>query len=107
MDIGTNHGLSIISRGLIELARELVATESLAPTVRLPLAPPFSNMSRENWLRALDLWLTRGTDLIECQPTRSCPACGGQRTRSLFTSYDGYRFADCLTCGTWFVPVLV
>lgn len=92
--------------GLAEMLAEPGSSQEANPT-SVSLAPPFTNMSRENWLRALYLWQQMGKELLADQPERNCPACGHDESRFIFKSYDGYPFVDCLECGCWYVPKVV
>jgi 2-polyprenyl-3-methyl-5-hydroxy-6-metoxy-1,4-benzoquinol methylase len=95
--------IDMIARGFQSLASRAVEGGRSAVT-QINLAPPFSSISRRNWLDALDFWMKHGARLLNELPARNCPACGSDNARSLFTSYDGYPFSDCLDCGCWYVP---
>ena len=99
----------LLARGFFGLAEMLAEPGSgqVTKPASVNLAPPFTNMSRENWLRALYLWQQTGKELLADQPERSCPACSHGESRFIFTSYDGYPFVDCLECGCWYVPKVV
>jgi len=71
----------------------------------LPL--PFSNMTREHWVRSIELWKQHGLGLLHQQPARPCPACGDSDADPLFHSYDGHPYVECRTCRTWYVPLVV
>ena len=99
----------LLAKGFWDFAESLVTACSGRDTslTEVGLAPPFTNMSRENWLRALALWQKMGKESLANQQARSCPACGHCEARFIFTSYDGYPFVDCLQCGCWYVPKVV
>lgn len=95
--------------GLLAVARGLVAGErqpSLADSTTR-LTTPFSNISEDNWAAAVQLWNEHGRTLIAGLERRPCPACGDERSRDLFESYDGYRYVECEACGCWYVPLRV
>lgn len=101
--MNSNQLLSVLARDVARVV-ELVGREESQAIATLPLAPPFSNMTQSDWVRSVRLWLDHGAPLLQSQPARSCPACGGQSSRFLFISYDGYPFHECEVCGCWFVP---
>lgn len=96
--------LPILAGGMGMLAARLLEKAAAIEWTTVPLALPFSNMTRENWQRALELWLAHGVPLLEALPGRACPACATPAGRFLFSSYDGYPFHECVECGSWFVP---
>ena len=71
------------------------------------LQPPFGNLEMSDWVHAMHLWRDHGVALIRDQPSRACPACGATDHRFLFYSFDAYPYVDCLSCGTWYVPIVV
>lgn len=95
--------LSLVAGEFARLA-ELINASQDARASTVPLAPPFSNMTQDDWARSVHLWVEEGITLLRSQPDRACPACGGNRSTFLFMSYDGYPFHECELCYCWFVP---
>jgi 2-polyprenyl-3-methyl-5-hydroxy-6-metoxy-1,4-benzoquinol methylase len=97
-----------IGRQFARLSRSLAQTaaagEPPAPGV---LQPPFGNLEISDWVRAMQLWREHGAALVRDQPPRACPACGATDSRLLFYSFDSYPYVDCLSCATWYVPLVV
>lgn len=94
---------------LLAVARDLVSSDGGEPAgdSATTLTTPFSNISEANWVAAVQLWNAHGRSLIAALEPRPCPACGGERHRDLFESYDGYRYVECEDCGCWYVPLRV
>lgn len=82
-----------------------IATTSAdsAPSLYVPVAP-FSNMHQEDWSNATKLWRAHAGKLLGDVSDRVCPACGTQKSRKLFDSYDNHPFHECDDCRCWFVP---
>ena len=70
-------------------------------------ALPFSSMTEADWRQAVGLWRQHSVELLKDLPRRSCPACGSDRSRWLFETYDGHPQHECADCGCWFVPLVV
>ena len=68
---------------------------------------PFSSMTEGNWREAVRLWRQHASELLATLPLRPCPACGSDRSRWLFESYDAHPFHECEICGCWFEPKMV
>lgn len=75
-----------------------------APTV---FAPPFSSMAADDWRAAVRLWRQHAPALLDGVPRRGCPGCGDGDSRPVLQSYDGYPYHECMTCGCWFVPLVI
>ncbi len=71
------------------------------------ISVPFSNMTQKDWAMAVNLWLKHGRHLIPDLPQRDCPACGCDKHRFIFESYDGFPFDECDDCRCWYVPFKV
>ena len=78
-----------------------------AAPVLTRLPHPFSNMSRAEWARSIELWKQHGAPLLKSLPARACPACGSDASDYIFDSYDAYPYHECVKCRTWFVPLVV
>jgi len=99
---------SEIGRQFARLSRSLAQSDGHDdPQAHGVLQPPFGNLEMSDWVRALHLWREHGAALVRDQPARACPACGQTGHRLLFYSFDSYPYVDCLTCGTWYVPLVV
>ncbi len=89
----------------------LVATELLndpaSPAVVAGQALPFSSMTESDWRAAVRLWRQHARELLAALPARPCPACGSDRSRRLFETYDAHPQHECEDCGCWFVPLVV
>jgi SAM-dependent methyltransferase len=89
----------------------LVATEWLdspeGPARTAESALPFSSMTEADWRQAVLLWREHAADLLGTLPARPCPACGSDRSRFLFRTYDAHPQHECEVCGCWFVPLVV
>jgi len=94
---------AVLAKAAIEVTKLGRDKLSIAST-SYPLQPPFSSVTREDWVTSVRLWLTHGPQLLAELPNRPCPACGCTSERNLFESYDGYPFAECNECRSWFVP---
>lgn len=92
------------SRAVLTSLYAAIGDDDADAQTSLELVPPFSTISHADWARSVRFWLEHGTALLAEQPPRACPACGSAVHRLLFTSYDGYPFAECLDCGCWYVP---
>jgi len=101
-----NSAIAAVATGTARAAAALgqIEPDALARLSNYPLNPPFSNMSREDWLASVRLWLEMGPKLVKRLPKRNCPACGSALGRDLFQSYDGYTFCECNECFAWYVP---
>jgi SAM-dependent methyltransferase len=89
------------------VARALLAFEAAPSTgsVRTKLPHPFSNMTRADWARSIELWREHGAPLLATLHPRGCPSCGASASDYIFDSYDGYPYHECQDCRTWFVPL--
>lgn len=81
-----------------------VLTSPPPPASRVDAALPFSSMTADDWRRAVQLWNAHAAAVLATVAPRGCPACGGARSREVFTSYDSHRFDECDACGCWFTP---
>lgn len=90
------------ARALLEFERS-----GRAGRVRTTLPHPFSNLSRAEWARSINLWTTHGAPLLAGLAARDCPACGSAASDYIFHSYDAYPYHECQGCRTWFVPLTV
>ena len=90
------------------LAGALLAASD-APTLQssAALPHPFSNMTRADWARAIDLWRRVGAPLLKELPPRPCPACGAGEADPLFESFDAHPYVECRACRAWYVPLRV
>jgi SAM-dependent methyltransferase len=88
------------------LALELIAKSASTPGVS-ERSLPFSSMTETDWRQAVGLWRQHAKSLLATVADRPCPACGSERSRWLFESYDAHPFHECEPCGCWFVPKLV
>jgi len=79
-------------------------TDPASPLVAPTQPLPFSSMSERDWRRAVQLWREHAPALLADLPRRGCPACGGDRSRWLFDSYDLHPYHECDACGCWFIP---
>ncbi|MEE2691458.1 MAG: class I SAM-dependent methyltransferase [Pseudomonadota bacterium] len=85
----------------------LAAPGPAAREIAAVLPHPFSNMTRDDWTRAIDLWRRLGAPLLKELPPRPCPACGASEADALFESFDGHPYVECRGCRTWYVPLRV
>ena len=88
---------------IISIARAATGQEDL----EIEIPPPFSNMTVQNFRRAVALWNQSGRPLIDGAPARSCPACGGEISDHLFQTFDGYPTVECADCATWYIPKVI
>jgi SAM-dependent methyltransferase len=70
-------------------------------------ALPFSSMTEADWRAAVRLWREHAGELLATLAPRPCPACGSDRSRWLFQTYDAHPQHECERCGCWFVPLVV
>lgn len=96
-----------IGRQLARISRSLANGTDAQLAPRGSLEPPFGNSEITDWVRSIELWREHGSILIRGQASRLCPACGANKHRLLFSSFDDYPYVDCLTCGTWYIPHVV
>lgn len=98
-----------LASALLRLANEAVsrAPSAAVKSSRHGITTPFSTASQSDWAEAVRLWNENGSRLLADIGTRPCPACGQDDSRSLFQSYDGYTFVECIPCGCWYVPLKV
>jgi 2-polyprenyl-3-methyl-5-hydroxy-6-metoxy-1,4-benzoquinol methylase len=64
-------------------------------------------MTEGDWRQAVQLWRQHAGEMLATLPPRACPACGADRSRWLFESYDAHPFHECERCGCWFEPKMV
>jgi SAM-dependent methyltransferase len=89
-----------------QVALELL-DQPASPVVAADFELPFSSMTEGDWREAVQLWRQHASELLATLPPRPCPACGCDRSRWLFESYDAHPFHECERCGCWFEPKLV
>ncbi|MDZ4730687.1 MAG: class I SAM-dependent methyltransferase [Xanthomonadales bacterium] len=94
---------------LLRLAAEIAARETHAAEASSAygISTPFSTTTQSDWAEGVRLWNESGRHLIAGLTKRHCPACGQDDARSLFQSYDGYPYVECIPCGCWYVPLKV
>ena len=104
-----NTSLDVLTQALLRLAGQLVGQPDGTAQGSLPDAHPlpFTNTTVGDFVRGVQLWNASGRPLLAAQPARACPCCAETSKRSLFDSYDGYPFVECLVCGCWYVPLSV
>ncbi len=105
-DTRTFSAAGLLSQGVARALQGFDPSGASNP-VRTQLPHPFSNLTRAEWARSIDLWRARGAPLLNTLPSRSCPTCGGNSSDYLFDSYDAYPYHECQSCRTWFVPLVI
>ena len=94
-------------RNAFALAAAELVTDAPSSALAAGQALPFSSMTESDWRAAVRLWLQHSAELLATLPARPCPACGSDRSRRLFETYDAHPQHECEACGCWFVPLVV
>lgn len=107
--LNINHNHTHLAYVLLRLAADVAVRDPQKADASSDhrVSTPFSATSQSDWVEGVKLWNEYGKQLIRELPRRNCPACGQDKSRSLFESYDGYPFVECILCGCWYVPLKV